>query len=646
MRAYAAPMRNLVRWGGALLFTVALAACGGDDGAVTEVVMLDNTFSPGVVEIEAGDTVRFVNQGRVPHDAIDTGGAWRTDLLNAGDDQEVTFNEEGTYEFYCSLHSSEDADGKRQGMVGTVVVGEATPESAGSVVPVAQEADWSGTVRNVPGDYPTVQSAVDAAEPGDMVLIQPGRYKEAVTVTTPNLVIRGTDRNEVILDGEYTRENGFFVTADGVAIENMTAIGYTVNGFFWNGVTGYRGSYLTAIDNWVYGIYAFDAVDGLFEHSYASGSYDAGFYIGQCDPCNAVVTDVLAEFNGLGYSGTNSSGNIYIVNSEWRYNVAGIVPNTLDSELLPPVSRVTIAGNYVHHNGESERAPTGTLEWSSYGNGIVLAGARDSLVYNNLLVNNPNAGVQVTSMLDKNLWPSGGNVIRANVIRGSGRADLMLGGPVEQGSCFSDNDYSTSLPWNIEFFHSCDGIKLPLLAGMAVSHDPLGRIAQAQHGQSPQLGHGDAPKPELTFDQLPGGAEAPVRPAIDVFAGLQIGGYETPQLPADVDIADRRPVILGVAVDGGFWPVWFGTIMWWIPLAVYVLGGAWALWNLWRSERSMVARVVWTVPIVLIPFFGVLAYVLAGNTGIRPGRRLLVGLGGFGVYLVVVVASLLVGKIL
>src|SRR5690606_10075223 len=207
--------------------------------------------------------------------------------------------------------------------------------------------------------------------------------------------------------------------------------------------------------------------------------------------------------------------------------------------------------------------------------------------------------------------------------------------------CFSDNDYSTSLPWNIEFFHSCDGIKLPLLAGMAVSHDPLGRIAQAQHGQSPQLGHGDAPKPELTFDQLPGGAEAPVRPAIDVFAGLQIGGYETPQLPADVGIPDRRPLSLGVAGGGGFWPGWCGAVLWWCAR-----GGAWALWNLWRSERSMVARVVWTVPIVLIPFFGVLAYVLAGNTGIRPGRRLLVGLGGFGVYLVVVVASLLVGKIL
>src|SRR5690606_32563841 len=214
------------------------------------------------------------------------------------------------------------------------------------------------------------------------------------------------------------------------------------------------------------------------------------------------------------------------------------------------------------------------LEWSSYGNGIVLAGARDSLVYNNLLVNNPNAGVQVTSMLDKNLWPSGGNVIRDNVIRGSGRADLMLGGPVEQGSCFSDNDYSTSLPWNIEFFHSCDGIKLPLLAGMAVSHDPLGRIAQAQHGQSPQLGHGDFAKPEGTCGHVPAGAEAPVPPEHDVFARRQIGGNDIPEQHADDDVVDGGRVLLGAAVDGGFWPVCFGTIMWWIKVAVYVLVGA------------------------------------------------------------------------
>ena len=42
----------------------------------------------------------------------------------------------------------------------------------------------------------------------------------------------------------------------------------------------------------------------------------------------------------------------------------------------------------------------------------------------------------------------------------------------------------------------------------------------------------------------------------------------------------------------------------------------------------------------------VLAYVLAGNAESRLGRRLLVGLGGLGVWLAVVVASVLVAGIL
>ena len=69
----------------------------------------------------------------------------------------------------------------------------------------------------------------------------------------------------------------------------MTARNYTGNGFFWTGVDGYRGSYLTAYRNGDYGIYAFDSVNGQFDHSYASGSPDAGFYIGQCFPCDAVI---------------------------------------------------------------------------------------------------------------------------------------------------------------------------------------------------------------------------------------------------------------------------------------------------------------------------------------------------------------------
>ena len=60
----------------------------------------------------------------------------------------------------------------------------------------------------VPEEFDTIQGAVDAASPGDLVLISPGVYHEAVNVTTDEITIRGLDRNEVILDGNFELDNG------------------------------------------------------------------------------------------------------------------------------------------------------------------------------------------------------------------------------------------------------------------------------------------------------------------------------------------------------------------------------------------------------------------------------------------------------
>ena len=142
----------------------------------------------------------------------------------------------------------------------------------------ASDVKLAEHVLNVPDDYATIQEAVDAAVPGDLVLIAEGTYNEQVTVETDDVVIRGVDRNKVILDGEYELDNGIrIVGANGVAVENMTAMNYRFNGFFWTGVDGYRGSYLTAIRNGDYGIYSFDSVNGLFEHSCAGRHTPSGF---------------------------------------------------------------------------------------------------------------------------------------------------------------------------------------------------------------------------------------------------------------------------------------------------------------------------------------------------------------------------------
>ncbi len=75
-------------------------------------------------------------------------------------------------------------------------------------------------------------------------------YREAVTVTTPYITIRGMDRNSTIIDGEHERATGIHVIeADGVTIENLTARNHLSNGFLWTRVHGYWGSFLTATVN-------------------------------------------------------------------------------------------------------------------------------------------------------------------------------------------------------------------------------------------------------------------------------------------------------------------------------------------------------------------------------------------------------------
>jgi len=304
-------------------------------------------------------------------------------------------------------------------------------------------------VHRVPEDHDTIQDAVNAASPRDLVLVEPGVYNESVEVNTPNLTVRGTDRNGVILDGEFERASGLSTSFPDVVFENMTARHYTANGFYWYGVDGYRGSYLTAYNNGRYGVYAFNSVNGRFEHSYASGHPDSGFYVGQCQPCRAVVENVVAEGNAIGYSGTNAGGQLVVRDSTWRHNMGGIVPNTLDSEKLAPQRRTRVENNEVVGNN-NEDAPTLAIGYPAFGTGINLAGGNGNEVVDNEVRDHLNFGVVVTPMIDDNWYAPGDNLIARNVVENSGRADLALGGPADPGNRFVDNEADTARPGGID----------------------------------------------------------------------------------------------------------------------------------------------------------------------------------------------------
>ena len=168
------------------------------DGAIVE--MRDDVFEPSVLRVSAGDRVTWVNHGRNPHTVVASDGAYASAVVQTGQSFSVTFAKEGRYRYFCSLHGT-----AHSGMVGTILVGVATPDEPATSAtrsypdtPPVRPA--GGRVLRVPAQHPSIQAAVDAARPGDTILVAAGVYHEGVKVTTPHLTIRGEDRDRVILD--------------------------------------------------------------------------------------------------------------------------------------------------------------------------------------------------------------------------------------------------------------------------------------------------------------------------------------------------------------------------------------------------------------------------------------------------------------
>jgi len=96
----------------------------------------------------------------------------------------------------------------------------------------------------------TIQAAVSEAKPCDWILVAPGVYRGSVVIRTPDLHLRGIDRNRVVLDGDHRPGNGIDVRADDVWIENLTVRNFdrrslndeeTGNEIRWRRVRGWFG---------------------------------------------------------------------------------------------------------------------------------------------------------------------------------------------------------------------------------------------------------------------------------------------------------------------------------------------------------------------------------------------------------------------
>ncbi len=89
-----------------------------------------NVFRPTTITINVGDTVTWRNTDDVPRTSTQDDGVWDSGNLNPGDEFSFTFEEAGTYSYFCRYHP---------GVVGTVVVEEAQDEEPAAAATPAPE---------------------------------------------------------------------------------------------------------------------------------------------------------------------------------------------------------------------------------------------------------------------------------------------------------------------------------------------------------------------------------------------------------------------------------------------------------------------------------------------------------------------------
>jgi len=370
--------------------------------------------------------------------------------------------------------------------------------------------------------FTTIQSAVDAAtRPRDFVLIEPGTYEEEVKVRPANkgIFIRGMNRNTVLLNGEHIHTpggaNGIEVQkANDVWVENLTVANFEreeLNGaggneIWWNGSSteekigahGWFGNYLTAYDtglNGGYGIFTSHMTKGEWNNIYASGFNDSGIYLGACAECEAVINHATMEFNALGYSGSNSGGQLIIENSTFDHNTTGIAPNSENPGDGPPpqngacreaeagvkrkgklhgettrneapwtgklpsfktthINHCTIIeDNQINDNNDLALPANTSAAAAPWGAGVELPGDYGDLVLNNEIKGNPSDGVlafEYPNPFEPNeefKFPPGtviaqnsGNRVEGNVFEGNGtlanKPKQFLGDVAFQGGLF------------------------------------------------------------------------------------------------------------------------------------------------------------------------------------------------------------------
>jgi hypothetical protein len=286
----------------------------------------------------------------------------------------------------------------------------AVPLAALALAATAGPASAHGS-RVVVGPGDSIQAAVDAAAPGQTIVVLRGTYRENVVISKDGITLRGhgarlqppaapvpnacADPGQpaaigICVVGQINPDTGQLLNP----VDDVTISGFETRDFPDAGILALGARDATFRDNTArndaeYGITAFASTGTRMLFNRVSGANEAGFYIGDSPQADATLVGNVATDSRFGVLFRNAEGGRAVRNLV-RGNCTGIIVLSGIQGLPGTAGGLSIHANAILDNtrpcGQSDEGP------ALSGVGIALAGAHDNRVTGNLVTGNVPTG--------------------------------------------------------------------------------------------------------------------------------------------------------------------------------------------------------------------------------------------------------------